>query len=85
MEGLGVIRELDMAALLDERLARISVSIYGYMKRIAAIDCMQTGEQKAYVDETFERLKKMVNDVHDPLTWQHDVKKRTTEMRLGEW
>lgn len=85
MEGLGVIRELDMAALLDERLARISVIIYGYMKRIAAIDCLQTGEQKAYVDETFERLKRMVEDVHDPLTWQTDVKRRMTEMRLGEW
>lgn len=85
MEGLGVIRELDRDALLDERLARIGVSIYGYMKRVAAIDCLQTGEQKAYVDETFERLKAMIDKVHDPLTWQHDVKKRMTEMRLGEW
>lgn len=85
MEGLGVIRELDMAALLDERLARIGISIYGYLKRIAAIDCLQTGEQKAYVDETLERLKAMIDMVHDPLTWQHDVKRRITEMRLGEW
>jgi hypothetical protein len=85
MEGLGVVRELDMAALLDERLARISVSMYGYMKRIAAIDCMQTGEQKAYVDETFDRLRSMIDEIHDPLTWQTDVQRRITEMRLGEW
>lgn len=85
MEGLGVVRELDMEALLDERLARIGISIYGYLKRIAAINCLQTGKQKAYVDETFERLKFMVDGVHDPLTWQQDVKRRMTEMRLGEW
>lgn len=85
MEGLGVVRELDMAGLLDERMMRITISMYGYLKRVAAIDCLQTGEEKAYVDETFERLKRLVDDVHDPLTWQQDVKRRMTEMRLGEW
>lgn len=35
MEGLGVVRELDMPALLDERQMRNIISVYGYMKRIA--------------------------------------------------
>lgn len=85
MEGLGVIRELNMPALLDERLMRMSVSMYGYMKRIAAINCLQTGEKKAYLDETFERLKSLIDNIHEPLTWQHDVNRRVAEMRLGEW
>lgn len=70
---------------MDERLTRIGVSVYGYLKRIAAIDCLQSGEQKAYVDETFELLRRLVDKVHDPLTWQNDVRKRVDEMRLGQW
>lgn len=85
MEGLGVVRELDMDALLEERLARIGISIYGYLKRVAAIDCMQNNEEKAYLDEAFDRLKTLVETVHDPLTWQQDVKRRIKEMSLGEW
>lgn len=85
MPCLGVVRELDKKALMDERLARMSISIYGYLKRIAAIDCLQNGEEKAYLDETFDRLQALVTDIHDPLTWQNDVDRRVTEMRLGEW
>ena len=85
MNGLGVIRELDKGAMLDDRLTRISISIYGYLKRIAAIDCLQNDLDKAYLDETFERLQVLVTDIHDPLTWQSDVERRVTEMRLGEW
>lgn len=46
-----MVRELDKKALMDERLTRISISIYGYLKRIAAIDCLQNGQEKAYLDE----------------------------------
>lgn len=85
LNGLGEMRELDQAGLLDERLSRISISIYGYLKRVAAIDCLKTGQEKAYLDEAFERLQRLVNEIHDPLTWHGDVGRRVTEMRLGEW
>ena len=37
MDGLGIVKELDPAALLEERETRIAISVYGYLKRIGAI------------------------------------------------
>lgn len=85
MQGLGIVRELDEKALLEERFTRIAISVYGYLKRVAAIDALYTGAEKSYMDEAFEHLFNKVAEIHDPLTWQSDVDRRAREMRLGEW
>lgn len=84
MEGLGIVRELDSQALLEERFTRIAISVYGYVKRVAAIDALYTGVEKSYVDEAFTHLQNKIMEIHDPLTWQSDVNKRVEQMRLGE-
>lgn len=85
MEGLGIVRELDEKALLEERLTRIAISVYGYIKRVAAIDSLYTGVHKSYMDEAFTHLQNRISEIHDPLTWQQDVDRRVKEMKLGEW
>jgi len=85
MEGLGVARELDMPRLLDERMMRISISLYGYMKRIAAIYSLQGGTPAIPLKQARTHLALMMEQIHDPLTWETDVERRMTEMRLGEW
>lgn len=85
MDGLGVVRELDREALIDEREARIAVSIYGYLKRIAAIRCLKKDLPMVTAAEAQERLKRLLDKIHDSLTWETDVERRVTEMRLGEW
>ncbi|OGV77907.1 MAG: hypothetical protein A3I83_01085 [Methylotenera sp. RIFCSPLOWO2_02_FULL_45_14] len=84
MEGLGIVRELDALALLEERFTRIAISVYGYIKRVAAIDALYTGVEKSYVDEAFTHLQNKIMELHDPLTWQNDVNKRVEQMRIGE-
>ena len=84
MEGLGIVRELDAQALLEERFTRIAISVYGYVKRVAAIDALYTGVEKSYVDEAFTHLQNKIMELHDPLTWQNDVNQRVEQMRLGE-
>jgi hypothetical protein len=59
--------------------------VYGYVKRVAAIDALYTGNEKSYMDEAFQHLQNRVTELHDPLTWQQDVNRRAKEMRLGEW
>lgn len=85
MEGLGVVRELDMPALLDERMMRISISLYGYMKRIAAIYSLQGKTPAISLQQARAHLSIRLEQLHDPLTWEFDVERRMTEMRLGEW
>jgi hypothetical protein len=85
MQGLGVVRDLNPLDLYDERLTRIGMSVYGYLKRVAAIDTLYSGSDKSYMDEVFQHLQNIVSEIHDPLTWQQDVDRRAKEMRLGEW
>lgn len=85
MEGLGVVRELELPALMDERLMRISISVYGYLKRIAAIKCLQGGIPQMSQQQAHGHLGILLRHIHDPLTWETDVERRMTEMRLGEW
>lgn len=85
MQGLGITRDMDHKAILEERLTRIAISVYGYIKRVAAIDALYTGQAKSYMDEAFTHLQNRISEIHDPLTWQQDVDRRIKEMRFGEW
>lgn len=83
--GLGVVKELDAAKLLDERLTRLAVSVYGYMKRIGAIEGLRKGRAEIGLEEAFRVLRWKIDTLHDPLSWEIDVDKRLTQMRLGQW
>jgi len=88
MDGLGIVRELnepDMKSMQDERMMQITISIYGYMKRIAAIYSLQGETSPISLDQARGHLALKLKQVHDPLTWAADVERRMTEMRLGEW
>lgn len=85
MEGLGIIKELDPAALLEERETRIAISVYGYLKRIGAIHGIKRKTPEIGFDESFDLLRKKLNRIHDDLTWENDVRRRYDEMRLGQW
>lgn len=85
LEAQGVYREIDPAGLFDERLMRIAISMYGYLKRIAAIDCIRLKKETVSDADALLRLERLVARVHDPLTWDSDVQKRVDLMRLGEW
>jgi len=84
MQGLGMVRALDEKALLEERLRRMGISVYGYVKRVAAINALYTGSDKSYMDEAFAHLQNIITEIHDPLTWQQDINRLANEMRLGE-
>lgn len=83
--GLGVVKEIDPQAMLDERLLRLAVSVYGYLKRMAAIDGLMKGRVEVGLEETVRLLQRKLDALHDPLSWETDVDRRMTQMRLGQW
>lgn len=85
MNNLGVYRVLGQNAVLSERLERIGISIFGYLKRVAAIACIQNGEDMLTAEEAWQLLRPHFDQIYDPLSWQLDVRKRVDEMRLGQW
>jgi hypothetical protein len=85
LNAQGVYREIDPGAAMNERLMRIAVSVYGYLKRVAAIQRLQHAEDFVSHPQALERLQSLLERVHDPLTWRTDIDKRVDQMRLGQW
>lgn len=85
LDGLGIVKELNPSALLDERETRIAISVYGYLKRIGAIHCIKRQTPAIEFEECLDLLRRKLVRVHDDLTWKNDVQRRYNEMRLGQW
>jgi hypothetical protein len=81
----GVIREVNRDARLLEQMMRLAVSVEGYLKRSAAIDCVRRRGDVPSHDRAIEDFAHFLRRVHDPLTWREDVLKRADEIRLGQW
>ena len=81
---IGVYRELDQKSLLAEKETRIALSVYGYLKREAALNCVRREISTLSVKETFEILKEKIEEIHNPFLWKMDVDKRKQKIRLGQ-
>lgn len=71
--------------VLDERLIRLTISIYGYLKRMAAVSCVKEGHPMMSEEEAFGLLGGRLQRLFDPLSWKADVQKRMKAIELGEW
>jgi hypothetical protein len=85
LEGLGIYRELDPEKLTEERMLRIAISVYGYLKRIAAIEGINSNTEQISLGQAIHALKLRLSSLHDPLAWEVDVERRMKEMRLSPW
>lgn len=79
----GVVREVRRDDLLLSQLMRLAVSVEGYLKRSAAIECVRRGSDVPAHEQAIEDFIYYLRRVHDPLTWRQDVIKRAEAVRLG--
>ena len=79
----GVYREVNPHAMLDETLMRMAVSMEGYLKKVAAIECLKEGRPMLSQSQTLDRLIPLLEKVHNGLTWRGDVKRRMDQLRLA--
>jgi hypothetical protein len=84
LPGLGIYREIEEGTAIDERLMRIAISMYGYMKRVGAIYRIKNGEDTVSREQAAAFLERYIRKVHDPMSWALDVEKRFDQMRLGQ-
>lgn len=85
LNSLGVDRVYGQNAVLEERMTRMAISIYGYLKRVAAVHCVQANKGVIDVDAAMSQVRSRINMLYEPLAWEFDVDKRIKEIRLGEW
>jgi len=71
--------------VLEARLMRLAISVYGYLKRLAAVSCVQKGEAMITEEEAFARLGQLLGQLYEPLSWEAEVGKRIKAIELGEW
>ena len=71
--------------VLDERLMRLTIGIYGYLKRMAAVSCVKHEQEMMTEEEAFQLLGERLHSLFDPLSWKADVRKRIKAIELGEW
>lgn len=81
----GIWRDVDNKEVLEERLMRLGISVYGYLKRIAALRSVQHNLDPMAIKKAQHELTTMLDMVHDPLTWQTDVESRMKMIRMGQW
>ena len=79
----GVYREIDPRMMLDETLMRMAISMEGYLKKVAAIECLKEGRPMISQGQTIDRLIPLLEKVHNGLTWRGDVQRRMDQLRLA--
>ncbi|MDE2294412.1 MAG: hypothetical protein KGL36_03025 [Gammaproteobacteria bacterium] len=77
----GVYREVDDQVAIRERLARLSVMLYGYCKRIAALVGLRDRSDKVAFGQAMSELRLMLESAHDPFTWDTEVAAKRAEDR----
>ena len=82
---IGIDRVIDDQAVLEQRRMTIAIAMYGYTKRLAAIDALLRQKKSLTIQEALQQSNYLIGQVHDGLTWGPDVSKRMDQMRLGQW
>ena len=84
LDHLGISRIDGEQAVIEERLERIAIAMYGYLKRIAAIRYLKTQNDPMDVNGVVRFLENYIYHLHEPLTWKIDVERKIKEMQLGQ-
>jgi hypothetical protein len=82
---LGVCRLDGKTASLAERQAYYAKIVYGYLKAVAAVYCVQHRRKTLSKDDALRYLRAGIEDRHDALAWEMDVDKRIAEIECGAW
>jgi hypothetical protein len=83
MSCQGVYREIDPEAALNERLVRNAIAVYGYCKHVAAITALQQNRDSVPLGQALGRLGRLIERIHEPLSWQADVESRRQQLQVG--
>ncbi len=76
---------VDRRFILEHRLMVAGISVYGYLKQIAALRCVLDGRQSMQMYEALRVLERLIDQVHDRLSWSGDIEERIDYIRLGRW
>jgi len=59
--------------------------VYGYLKAVAAVYCVQHGRKTLSKDDALRQLHRGIDERYDALAWELEVEKRIAEIERGAW
>ncbi|MDX9690246.1 MAG: hypothetical protein EOM37_08810 [Proteobacteria bacterium] len=80
MPAIGIVREFDANRVSEERMLRLLISVLGYMKRIAALQCVKQNAGHMPLGSALFFLRQRLLELYDPLDWEDGVAQRIREM-----
>lgn len=80
MPSIGIVREFDANRVSEERMLRLLISVLGYMKRIAALQCVKQNMDHMPLGSALFFLRQRLLSLYDPLDWEDGVAQRIREM-----
>ena len=83
--SLPVHESVGREVVLNERMMQMAIAVYGYLKRVAAVSCIQQNKEQMSLNDSVVRIVELIHKIYEPLAWQMDVEKRRKEMLLGKW
>jgi hypothetical protein len=85
LNHLGIYKVVGDQAILEERMMRMAIAMYGYLKRVAAVYCIQNKKPMISSGNALDHFGHVMLRLHEPLAWETDVQRRIKEMQLGSW
>jgi len=85
LDHLGINRIDGKNAALEERMQRYAISMYGYLKSVAAVYCVQKDLEDVPVESTLRHVAILMHELHEPMAWRSEVAKRIAEIESGVW
>jgi len=82
LPAIGVVREFKSEEVSEKRILRCLISVMGYLKRIAALDCLLRGKDTVSFEEALSFMDTRLLGISDAASWHHDVQRRIREMRF---
>lgn len=81
---LGIHREFNYVAQLDEKITRNAISMYGYLKQMAALNCVKHKSSGIEFIDAMRYLYRKIRVVHNQLSWEIDVEKKIQKLRFEQ-
>ncbi|MGE0109205.1 MAG: hypothetical protein AB7S81_05490 [Bdellovibrionales bacterium] len=82
LPAIGIARDYKPEEVSEKRILRCLISVMGYLKRIAALDCLLRGKETVSFGEALSFMDTRLLGISDAASWHHDVQGLIREMRF---
>jgi hypothetical protein len=66
-------------------MMRYAISMYGYLKAVAAVYCVQKDLENIPVEAILRHVAILMHELHEPMEWRSEIAGRIAQIESGVW